>query len=246
MHRKTVLLVSVFILLTLSLLTGCANHPPISLGEIESASMLTGASIHTIREGAISEHKETGNWPDAIRLAQLGGLSIYNHVYGTSYAVYILDKPYHHIPATMDSTQTFAFYGHYCEDGSYYSYCRIYYAYRTGDFEVSSSEKGQAGLHGMILEAEQMLIDFYQGCQTAGCSSELDKVLHQHAMTISQTSPNPTAKQVLFEFAYDLLANYYQAVVNFAPGSPEFEAQFQAHSSQLGEFIHDQDWKHFG
>lgn len=242
-------LIFIIIFTSLNLLTGCATTRSISLGEAEADGALTGSISSAICQAATTEHEEKGQWPDALRLARLGGLSTHNRIYDQDYAVYILDKPYHQIPEQMDNSQTFAFYGYYSEtDSSYYSYCRIYYQYGAGNLTISSSTSGAqkgAAIHGMKLEAEKMLTNFFEEASEASCASELDKIVTEHALKISETSPNPTAKQILFEFSYALLAKYYSEVINFALEGPEFANEFDKYSLRLGKYIYRQDWTQF-
>lgn len=237
--------VKLFLIIIMAcLLTGCATSSKITLGKAESAGALTGSIARTICQQAIAEHQEKNEWPDAARLAQLTGLSAHNRYHDQSYAVWLLDKPYYPIPTQMDSTQTFAFYGYYCaEDTSYYSYCRIYYQYGPGKLELSSSEK-KASLHGLSLSIEEKLLIFFHEATSLSDLSIFGKVLGDSAEKISQISPNPTAKQLLFEFSIPLLVEFFHQSEQLPPNGDLFQAKLEEFSLQLATYIHSLDWQH--
>jgi len=236
-----------FIIMIMSLLVGCATTGKISLGEAESDGALTGSIARTICQQAVDEHKEKHEWPDAARLAVLSGLSVHNRIYTQHYAVWILNKPYCPIPTQMDSAQTFAFYGYYCaEDSSYYSYCRIYYQYSNGKLELSSSEK-KAALHGLSLSMEEKLLGFFhEAKQFLDLPDEFEEIIDKHAEQISQTSPNPTAKQLLYEFTIPLLVEFFNQTEHLSPSSEVFQTKLEEFSLRLAIYIHGLNWKQLG
>ena len=230
------------------LLTGCTtmSNKRQVLTEVQAEGALKGSLAQTICHQAWEYNQESNGWPDAAYLARKTGLSIYNRNAENNFAVYILERPYHELPTTMDPSQTFAFYyfGAHPDSGAYV-YCRIKYNNLVPDrsFQCSIVEGDHAARHSMKLESEKDLIDFLAEADSAAqCGSSLDQIVTKHALHISETSPNPTAKQALFEFSYDLLHEYYTAIHESA--DDQFPFIFHAQSRRLGNYIHGQDWLH--
>jgi hypothetical protein len=216
------------------------------LTEVQAEGALKGSLAQTICNQAWDYYQENNGWPDANYLARHAGLSIYNRNAKNNFAVYILERPYHELPSTMNPSQTFAFYSFGAQpDSGAYVYCRVRYNKLVPDrnFECSIVEGDHAARHSMKLESEKDLIDFLAEADSiAQCGSSLDKAVTKYALHISETSPNPTAKQALFEFAYDLLHEYYTAIHESA--DDQFSLIFHAQSRCLGNYIHAQDWRH--
>jgi len=226
--------------MTLTLLGGCATLS--TSVRLQSDGALKGALATTINHQAWNYYQERHAWPDANKLARLAGLSVYNREEGNSFAVYILDKPYHSIPTDMDPSQTFAFYSYFCPtDSSYYTYCRIYYDRRSPHtFSQSSTDGDCAATYSLQLDAEEQLGKFYQDAVGVTDESALARIVHQYALKISEISPNPTAKQLLLEFTAPLLSDFYREAADLS--GAEFQSKLEEYSARLGEYIHNQDW----
>ncbi len=234
-QKKIVFLLAV---VSIFLLTGCASmHTRVNA---ESTGALKGSLAQTINHNAWDHFEETGEWYEAPELARSASLSTYNRDPENNFAVYILEKPYHDIPETMDKSQTFAFYSHDFPDSSKYVYCRIFYNGSDRDFESPTSEPGQAHDYAMLLLGEEVLWKFYKQATDSESATNLKKIIKANAEEISTSSPNPTAKQLLYEYAFDLLGNFYADVVN--ADEEMFYIKLLEYSTSLGEYIKNQDW----
>lgn len=213
--------------------------------ELQSEGALKGALATNINAAAARYHKQHHEWPDAVKLAKLAGIRVHNIQDGENFAVYVLDKPYHAIPADMNPERTFAFYGYYCpDDNSRYLYCRIYYDRRSPrTFTSSSSDSTCASIHGLQLDAENDLEKFFQEGSGANNENEFNEIVHKHALKISKTSPNASARQILLEFTESLLPDFYYEAVNL--NEDEFRVKLEGYAYRLGECIHNQDWTQF-
>ena len=157
-QKKIVLLLA---LVSIFLLTGCASMHTARVNS-ESTGALKGSLAQTINNNAWEHFEETGEWYEAPELARSAGLSIHNRQPENNFAVYILDKPYHKIPETMDKSQTFALYSHDFPDSSKYVYCRIFYNDSERNLECPTGGPGQAHDYAMLLLGEEVLWKFHR------------------------------------------------------------------------------------
>lgn len=225
------------VLISILVLSGCATVRHNT--ELESTGALKGSLAQTICNKAWEHFEETGEWYDAPQLARKTGLSVYNRDPENNFAIYIIEKPYYEIPETMDKRQTFAFYHHDFPDSSKYVYCRIYYNHGDRPFSCSIGDNGQAHDYALVLTAEEALVKFHkQAIQPR--QYNIQKIIEKNAEKISRTSPNPTSKQLLYEYAKKLLGDFYADVDGVDPDT--FRTQLEAYSTTLGRYIDQQDW----
>lgn len=241
MYRKFLF----FTIVILSLaLTGCTSTGR-QATKYEGDGALKGSLASEVCQKAWDYHQKNGQWPDAIYLAKHTGLSVHNRMYETAFGIYILERPYDPLPKQMDPTQTFAVSYYFDQaDTSRYVQCKIDYSDGKGSFSSSTGEGDGASIWSMQMTAQKFMIDFFDAAQEANCASEFDKIVTKYSSQISEISPNPTAKQALFEYSYSLLSEYYFEVVNLSPAGDDFSAVFDSCSLRLGEFIFRQDWRH--
>lgn len=228
--------------LVLIFLGGCATlcrHDT-----LESTAFLKGSLATTINQQAIDYHRKHLSWPDAQYLAKHAGLAVHNRFYQTKLSVYILDKPYHSIPDSLDSSQTFAFCAYYSPiDSSRYVCCRIYYQNKKHCFTSSSGDGVEASIWSLVMEAESHLLDFLKQAKQVSSEAEVEQLAGEHAQAISEISPNQSSQDELFGLSYPVFVLYHQAAQNLDPASPEFALLLDTAARRLGQLIYYQDWK---
>lgn len=211
---------------------------------LEASGSLKGSLATTINQRAIEYHQKHLAWPDAQYLAKHAGLSIQNQSYGTNLSVYVIDKPYQDLPETFDITQTFVFCAYYSPiDSSRYTYCRIYYHDKKNCFTASSSDGQEAMLWSLVMEAENHFLDFTKQIQSPKNQSKIAELAGQHAMMISEISPDDLSRNNLFALSYQMFMVYYQETRQLEPTSPEFCRLLDNATRRLARLIYYQPWR---
>ena len=245
MKRHVVLLLCGLLIVGLMVMTtGCSTTA--ALRKAQGIGAVKGDLARQTCDGAWEFYQEENRWPNAAEIDSMNSLRVHNHFNDTEFAVYVLDKPYHKAPDTMDLSQTFRFFGHASPDSGHYVYCGINYDKSgKGGFVASAVEGDLAAIYSMKLDAEDFLIRFFAEASQSDGESKFKKVVKKYAVEVSEISPNPTAKQVLFDYTNSLLMEYYWLVVDLDHNGSEFQEQFDRYTMQLGEYLHNQDWLNF-
>jgi hypothetical protein len=239
-------LIKLLVVLCFSLLlAGCASlhRPSPTLTEMESVGALKGSLASTIVHKAWDYHKENFQWPDADYLAKHSGLAVYNRNYDNKFSVYILNKPYDPLPPEMDKTQTF-----FCcffwtpADSSRYAECRIYYQDGLTPFATCVGDGDVASIWSIQMTVQEVMIRFLKEAPRRSCP-DLDRVAIKYAEELSVISPNPQAKQHLFDLCHELLLEYSSIAAQLDPASEAYQAELEGYSDVVARYIFHQEWK---
>lgn len=235
-----------FVLCFSLLLNGCASlhHPSPTPTEVEGIGALKGSLAATIVQKAWDYHKEKFQWPDADYLTKHSGLAVYNRNYGNKFSVYILNKPYDPLPPEMDKTQTF-----FCcffwapDDSSRYAECRIYYQDGLTPFATCVGDGDVASIWSIQMTVQEVMIRFLKEAAQSQSGLDLDKAAIKYAEELSAISPDPRAKQLLFDLCHEVFLEHSSIVAQLDPASEAYQIELEGYSDVVARYIFHQQWK---
>lgn len=224
------------------LLSGCASlhHPSLTLTEVERTGALKGSLATTIVHKAWDYHKEKSQWPEAEYLTKHSGL----RNYGNKFSVYILNRPHDPLPSEMDKTQTF-----FCcffwtpADSSRYAECRIYYQDGLTPFTTCIDDGDVASIWSIQMTVQEVMIRFLKEAAQNQSGLGLDKAATKYAEELSAISPDPRAKQLLFDLCHEIFLEHSSIVAQLDPASEAWQTELEGYSDVVARYIFRQQWK---